>query len=326
MTTGLKCLITTYSNAFLVSGGGEFELVQVCEALIAGGIQTDIYGPRSRPLAYYDFAMHFSLHPSGYTLLEAVRKDGKKVLLWPNVWWLEKPTAQETERILAFIGLADYLLFKSKAERDNFVTHISAPPNKCLVVPTTILGGFVDQGDTSFAKTIVGTEKYLLCVGRVEPIKNQLEAIDISRRLATPLVILGGVGDTAYYQECKTVGGNLVKFLPVVQPRSILLASLYAACCAVVEVSLDPPGRSSLEAALFRKPLLLRKSPWVQEVFGETVYKVTAPSLDSQSLIIASWLKDEEGKVGLAHKRISARHGSSTALENFIQAVAYAIA
>ena len=60
MTSGLKILLTTYSTAYLTSGGGEVEIIRTAEMLRGASALVDIYGPASRPLKFYDFMNSFN--------------------------------------------------------------------------------------------------------------------------------------------------------------------------------------------------------------------------------------------------------------------------
>ena len=90
---GMKFLLSTYSTAFLASGGGESELVQIAETLNESAVHADIYGIQSRPLDFYDAVMHFSVQAEGKAFFDAVRARQTPILLWPNVWWNSPPAA-----------------------------------------------------------------------------------------------------------------------------------------------------------------------------------------------------------------------------------------
>src|SRR5471030_1361514 len=129
-----KILLTTHSTAFLTSGGGESELVQVAELLGNAGVQADIYGLRSRPLRFYDAVMHFSVDADGEAMIRETLRHGKKLFIWPNVWWLSPPGAAEVARTLAITERASHLLFKSVTELDHFAAHIPVDMTKCSVI------------------------------------------------------------------------------------------------------------------------------------------------------------------------------------------------
>lgn len=298
----MKILVTTYSTAFLNIGGGESELVQVVDALALGGMQADVYGVSSRPIEYYDLVMHFSIQPEGMDLYRAVLAH-KKVVLWPNVWWSEKPSDAEIKRVTDIANRAHKLLFKSYVEQDNFLRYVPVPVEQCIVVPIFVSDKFLVAPDTALAKTVTDFDEYVLCLGRVEPIKNQLILIQALKALGLNGVMVGGYGDKVYYERCRNENVGHIQFLPFIKPCSALLLSLIANSQLVAELSLDPAGRSSLEAAAMSKPLLLSDDAWVDEYFADTVYKADPENLDSVIEHLGQALKGTGNKAALSSQR-----------------------
>lgn len=320
---GMKFLLSTYSTAFLASGGGESELVQIAETLNESGVQADIYGIQSRPLDFYDAVMHFSVQAEGKAFFDAVYARQTPILLWPNVWWSTPPAAAEVERIQPFVDRAHKVLFKSETESEQFAQYVSVAKDKRLVVPICVSSRFTQTPDLALAKTICEMEDYVLCLGRVEPVKNQLTLIRALRQLGLRGVMVGGHNDSAYLRACKSEAGDAVQFLPWVKPCSRLLLSLLAGSRIVAETSFDPAGRSSLEAALVNKPLVLSADDWVREYFADTVYTADPHSLEQTVEALRRALRDAEGE-GLAAKaceRISERHASTAAANLFVTSI-----
>ena len=86
-----RILLTTYPHAFLHHGGGEREIHLLQEALNLSGMQVDIYGPNSRPIRNYQIVIHFSMiNGSEHILNEAEHNFDQKLILWPNLWLVEK--------------------------------------------------------------------------------------------------------------------------------------------------------------------------------------------------------------------------------------------
>jgi len=299
----MKILVTTYSTAFLNIGGGESELVQVVEALALGGMQVDIYGVSSRPIEYYDIVMHFSVQPEGIDLYQAV-VNNKKTVLWPNVWWPEKPSDEEIARVTAMVNSAHKLLFKSFVEQENFLQYVPADLDKCIVVPVFVSDKFLGTVDTDLARTVAEYEDYVLCLGRIEPIKNQLTLINALKATGQQGVMVGGYGDQDYFLRCKEAGANHIQFMPFIKPCSELLLSLIANSQLVAELSFDPAGRSSLEAATMHKPLLLSDDAWVDEYFANTVYKAQPNDLSSVIDGLSQAYSDTENKAAQSNARI----------------------
>lgn len=320
---GMKFLLSTYSTAFLASGGGESELVQIAETLTESGVQADIYGIQSRPLDFYDAVMHFSVQSEGKAFFDAVRGRQTPILLWPNVWWNTPPSAAEVGRIQPFIDQAHKVLFKSHTECEQFAQFVAVPHDKRLVVPICVSSRFTSVPDLALAKTICEMEDFVLCLGRVEPVKNQLTLIRAMRRLGLRGVMVGGHNDAVYLRACKEEAGDSVQFLPWVKPCSRLLLSLLASSRVVAETSLDPAGRSSLEAALTGKPLVLSSDEWVNEYFADTVYKADPHSVEETVEALKKAWNDAEGDqlASKACERISERHASAAAANQFVTSI-----
>ena len=81
MAAKKSILLTTYHEAFLCRGGGEYEMLEVALNLRKLGFWTDVYSPYSRDLEHYDVVLHFSIQPSGLPLVEEARRAGKEVIL-----------------------------------------------------------------------------------------------------------------------------------------------------------------------------------------------------------------------------------------------------
>lgn len=311
--TGLKFLLTTYSTAFTVSGGGESELVQVAEILKASGVHTDIYGIGSRPLNFYDGVIHFSVHADSHAILREAAIRNKRIFLWPNVWWLSPVPESEVERIQGITRIAHKLLFKSQAELDNFTQYIQVPAEKIEVVPTCVSNRFLAQPDMDLLSTVSNSTDFALCLGLVEPIKNQLQIIRALNEIKLDGLFVGGARDDDYYRKCVAEAHPGISFLPFIQPCSALLRSIIANCSVMVEPSIDPPGRSSLEGAIMQKPLVMSDGPWQREHFGDGVWYTPTDSVSAIASAITGAINDADrhAKIAATYDRIMTHHSAS---------------
>jgi len=311
--TGLKFILTTYSTAFTVSGGGESELVQVAEILKASGVHTDIYGIGSRPLNFYDGVIHFSVHADSYAILREAATRNKRIFLWPNVWWLDPVPASEVARIQEITRIAHKLLFKSNAELENFTQYIEVPAEKIEVLPTCVSNRFLAQPDKDLLSTISNSTDFALCLGLIEPIKNQLQTIRALNELKLDGLFVGGVRDEDYFRQCVAEAHPGIAFLPFIQPCSALLRSIIANCNVMVEPSIDPPGRSSLEGAIMQKPLVMSDGPWQREHFEDGVWYTSENSVSAIASAITGAINDvdRDAKVTATYDRVMARHSAS---------------
>lgn len=320
---GLKILMSTYSTAFLSMGGGESELVQVADTLNKYGFEADIYGITSRPIEYYDAVFHFSIHADGMALYNEYINEEKKIILWPNAWWIDPPSKYEIDRIRIYTSAAHKVIFKSQAEKKNFIKHIPIDEHKCIVSNICIIKSYFSNPDIGLAKTICDYEKYVLCLGRIEPVKNQLSVIRALSQLGLNGVFAGGSLDKDYLLKCKTEGEGVVQFLPYVKPCSALLVSLIASSQAVIEVGYDPAGRSSLEAALLGRPLVLSNDEWTNEYFNDAVYKSNPDRIDEIINAIKLSVHDKQGenKSKRAFAHVVDNYASSSSLDKFVSVI-----
>lgn len=265
----LDVLITTYPQAFLYRGGGEAELRDLATNLRALGVKADIYGPASRPLATYDTVLHFSVHGGGLAIAEEVRRTGKRLVLWPNLWWIDSPSADEGALVKRFFDLADCVVFKSRTERDAVLAHVKLDERKIALSPWGVDPAYGTPADPLMFKTIYRLPDYILWLGIIEERKNQLAAVNALRDQPMPVVFIGDYRDKAYYDACVKAAPKHFKFLPHMPPKSEILRSALQNCRVYLEVPLDPPGLSALEAALAGRPLVLSSGAWAKEQFGD---------------------------------------------------------
>lgn len=322
--TNLKFLLTTYSTAFTASGGGESEQVQVSEMLNECGIHADIYGIGSRPLSYYDGVIHFSIHADGHAILQEAVLKNKRIFLWPNVWWSEAPSAVEIQRIDELCRSIHMLLFKSHSELENFTQYISVSPEKLQIIPTGISNRFLAEPDKELFSAISDISDYVLCMGLIEPIKNQLSVIRALNQLKLSGVFVGGVRDDIYYHQCIDEAHSGIIFLPFIQPCSALLRSIIANCRLMVEASIDPPGRSSLEGALMKKPLVIADGPWQREHFADNAWYAPTDSYAELAKVILDAINDAsyKDKIAASYDLISNRHSASKFATSLISLLA----
>jgi glycosyltransferase involved in cell wall biosynthesis len=297
MTSGLKILLTTYSTAYLTSGGGEVEIIRTAEMLRGASALVDIYGPASRPLKFYDFIIHFSVEASGAPLFFAAKEAGKKIFIYPNVWWLEAPSPVEIERVKALVLAADKVIFKSRAEIQNFSQYISLPHDSIAVSRLPISPSFSQDIDMELAMAYTDKLGYALCVGLLEPIKNQLEVIRALNTLSMSGVFVGGTRDEEYARQCKLEAHHGIKFLPFIPSSSSLLRSIIGGASVLVEPSLDPPGRSVLEGAILKRPVVIARSEWQKEYFSDNCWVVSPNSYEDIAKGVLAALNDSDRTV-----------------------------
>lgn len=278
-------------SAFFKQGGGEAEAASLCKCLASHGLAADLYGPNASELETYDFVIYFSCHPSGEELLESAFNLGIKFIFWPNFWvgqdW--QPGGDVVRTVDKYCEFADRIVFKSETELTLFRKYFTFNRDKVLRINWFIDSDFLSATSPEQFKELYGLSDYLLSVGLIEPVKNQLALINATRLAGKQLVLIGGIRHNNYFEECMKASGGHVVCIPHQPVNSPILKAAYSGCETYVEVSLDPPGRSALEAAYFDRPLVLSRSDWANEIFLDAATLVDPTNVeDIQSALEGS--------------------------------------
>ena len=266
-----RVLLTTYHHAYLKKAGGEFELFSISEKLKCHGLIADVYGPFSRSLESYDVALHFSVHGGGLDLLRYIHQQGKPIALWPNLW-LNAPAPQLAPMVSSYIDLSNVVIFKSAAEQAMFSGFFDLPNDKVRRVITQADPVYQREAPPGLFSALYGLQGYAICVGIIEPNKNQLAVIRALKGTGLKLVLVGGHRDADYYRTCQNEGGEDVVFIDGLPARSELMRSALRESSVFVECSHEPPGLSSIEAGLAGCRLVVSESPWTREHFSDLAH------------------------------------------------------
>jgi len=267
--SAVKILITTYHQAFLVRGGGEYEIFSLADSLKQRGLIVDIYGPYSRSLDNYDMVLHFSVHGGGLDLLRDIKAVRKPIALWPNLW-LRNIDSTQFDLLNDHMSLADVLIFKSVAEQRHFSEHCNVPKEKVRHVVTIADAAYKRRAPKGLFKSLYEIDRYAIWFGVIEPHKNQLAAIRVLRDKGIPLVLVGHGRVESYYRQCRAAAGDDVRFIRSLPQKSEIVRSALQEALFYIEVSYEPPGLSALEAGLSGCRLLLSDCDWSQEHFGDS--------------------------------------------------------
>lgn len=264
----IRVLITTYHSAFLVRGGGEYEIFSLADSLKQRGLIVDIYGPYSRSMEHYDVVLHFSVHSGGVHLLEQIKASGKPIALWPNLWARDMADVS-VEVISHHVDLADTVIFKSDAEQRHFSERFHLPLEKVQRVTVGADPSYSNPAPFGLFKSLYGLERYAIWFGVIEPNKNQLAAIRVLKEKGIPLVLVGHGREESYLEQCRQVADGGVLFIKSLPQKSEIVRAALREALFYIEVSHEPPGLSAIEAGLAGCHLLLSGSDWATEHFGD---------------------------------------------------------
>ncbi|MCS6863332.1 MAG: glycosyltransferase family 4 protein, partial [Abditibacteriales bacterium] len=147
------------------------------------------------------------------------------------------------------VAWSDIYLPNSELEAQKLMADFGVEREKIQVVPNAAAEKFLNAQPNGFAARHGIRGDFVLCAGRIEPLKNQLALIRALKPYRVPLVLAGAEYDAAYAQLCRKESYPDVKFVGKVGQDA--LASAYAeAKVHVLPSWLETCGLASLEAAL----------------------------------------------------------------------------
>lgn len=267
-----RILITTYQKAFLFRGGGEMEIFILCNELNRAGHIAQIYGPSSKPISYYDTVIHFSLTPECKNFVQSVRSNSSKLILWPNLWFVNKPEPNLLAELQSVLDLFDVIVFKSEAERKHFASYLDVKNLDVLVVRTGISNKFENAVKTNHFNEIYKVDEYVFWPGIIEPQKNQLALIKAANDLDMDVFFSGSIRDKEYFAECTKIASSNIHFLNEMEFLSEVHISAILNCSLFVELPFDFPGISAVEAKFLGCQVLLTDCDWSRENFGKDAF------------------------------------------------------
>jgi glycosyltransferase involved in cell wall biosynthesis len=273
-----RILLTTSPGAYLYHGGGEREIFLLRDALNKVGLIADLYGPDSRPVSEYDTVIHFSLAGDTEQLLEQLAGDDRQMILWPNLWFVEEPSKDTVAHLQKLVNRFCVIVFKSNAECVHFRKYFAIQDKKIIFVLPGVSNEFTTAKRTTLFTDVYGVKDYIFWPGIIEPQKNQLKAIRALSDLDIPLVVSGSVRDQAYFRLCRESAGANILFVPEMPFGSEIYISALTGCKVFLELPLDFPGVSAMEAFQANCELILSDCDWSKEFFDAKATLVDAGS------------------------------------------------
>lgn len=264
--------------------------------LTDAGARADIYGPQSRRLSFYDAVIHFSTHGGGEALLRDIKGAGKPIILIPNFNFFDLKH-KSVDVVQRHLDLADVIILRTEVERELCQNNFLVSGKSILIVPPGIAGGFGKPAEQALFQSAYSVNEFILWVGQLAEHKRQMETIAALKNIAIPLIFVGGYADRSYYDKCRAISGDNVRFLPHMLPASEILRSAMQSCSLYLELGDDAPGFSALEAALAGSPLLLRDHPWSRELLGDEPTYVSGDSFEVLEQIVQTKLSQASSRI-----------------------------
>jgi glycosyltransferase involved in cell wall biosynthesis len=305
----MRVALITRSTLFAVPGGDTVQIEQTAKHLAAMGIATDIK-PADEQIDYdqYDL-LHFFNITRPADLLRHSQKSGKPFVVstilcnyseydkhhrkgigmvfsfLPNDWieyaktmarcllgrdklisldYVWKGQRKSIEEIL---NKAALILPNSESEYERVVTSYACKP-KYMVVPNGInTNTFGQQGNAPRDGQLI------LCVARIEGIKNQLNLIKALNNTSFNLLLIGShsPSQTAYYNECRNEAADNIQFINHI-PQQQLVAYYQKAKVHILPSWFETTGLSSIEGAVMGCNIVITDKGDAKEYFGSDAF------------------------------------------------------
>lgn len=290
----MKIAFYVYPTAFQNPGGGEVQLLKTKQYLEAEGLSVKLFDPWTDKLESFDILHTFGSVKDALPMMEAAKSAGIKNVLsticwyslrsaWGNYGSLKSRTIaalRHAAKVFCpfvpsarkrMMDIADVLIPNSESESNQLEHFFQVPSKKIRVIPNAVDAVFAGAKPDDFIKKF-GFRDFVLCVGRIEPRKNQLGMIRALNGAQVPFVVIGDPVKhyPDYYQRCRQEAGSNIHFLGGLPHDSELLRSAYAACDTFLLASwLETPGLAALEAGLAGAKLVITREGAAREYFQD---------------------------------------------------------
>jgi glycosyltransferase involved in cell wall biosynthesis len=193
------------------------------------------------------------------------------------------------------LRLADALLPNSYAELESIVNFFNVPSIRCKasVVRNGIEKSATERNHHSAIRPAgIPAEPYVLQVGRVEPVKNQLRLIQaLTNRPEIPLVLVGQPTCARYLDACRraaNIRGNT--WFVEHRPHDELPAIYRSAKVHVLPSFRESPGLATMEAAVWGANCVVSCHGPIGEYFGSDVWCCDPGDPDSiRCAVLSAW-------------------------------------
>ncbi len=319
----MKVAFYVYPTAFQNPGGGEVQLLKTKEYLEKAGQPVTLFDPWTHKLRDFDILHTFGSVKDALPMMETAKRAGVKNVLsticwynWRSAWetpgpWVARVAAlgRHAGKVLLpgipsarkrMMEISDILMPNSTSEADQLTRFFGVSRDKVRVIPNAVDPSFADAKPDLFIQKY-GLRDFVLCVGRIEPRKNQLGMIRAMNGTGLTFVLIGDPVSTYpdYYQACRTAARPNIHFLGGLPHGSELLKSAYAACNTFLLASwLETPGLAALEAGLAGAKVVITKDGATREYFQELATCVDPSNIsDIRSMTLAVFKKAKDTRL-----------------------------
>lgn len=263
----MKVLFQSYNNCMQnESGGISTKIKALYNSLLNNGINVKYFSKFEDKVKDYDVLHIFKANIENLPLIELANKNDVKVVISSTIPCTEKikiiinlalckyfPITTGIGIIQKSLQLADLIIAESLEEKNFISKYYKICEDKIEILPSGIDKDFIQRLNKVNIDRSVFPDEYVLCVGRFDENKNQLNLIKALKDTDITVVFIGGPTDNTieYYEKCKAEANENMYFLGWINNNDDLLVSAYKNAKVVVLPSFyETFGISILEGAV----------------------------------------------------------------------------
>lgn len=203
---------------------------------------------------------------------------------------IREPYPGYHDRVRACVDSADHIICLSDYEKA-CLDKIGAEAKSWSLVHNPVDADKFSIASGDLFKQRFGVEDYILCVGRIEPRKNQLLLAIAARELDLPVIFIGHEGNANYAKLVREAAGENAKFVSRIDPSDDALASAFAGARIFCLPSWSEGAPlAALEAAAAGSNLVLSSLSSEPEYFSEFARFAHPADLDGlKSMLQEAW-------------------------------------
>lgn len=315
----LKVAMITRSTLFTVSGGDTVQVMQTAKYLVALGIEVDIK-LTNEPIEYHQYQLlHFFNITRPADILCHIYRSGKPFVVSTILVdysqydkhqrtgivgklfrMLSGDAIEYTKTVTRWLLGRDRLMTRSylwKGQRKSIkeilekaamllpnstreyerIVHRYHCRSTHMIVPNGI-----DLSLFQFDPSVEKDNTLVICVARIEGIKNQLNLVRALNGTRYRLLLIGSPAPNqqAYYATCKKLAADNISFIDHM-PQEQLLMYYQEAGTHILPSWFETTGLSSLEAAAMGCNIVISKEGDAKEYFGNNAFYCDPASPES---------------------------------------------